>query len=414
MTTRGLLLKTGGPLPAALLLLAGYASAQPPAPTFTTLASGLDGPNPLEIGKGGVLYGSIFDAENPSQAFSLTPPASPGSPWTYTVILGNDGFSPVGAFAMGGGGTLYGVDKTGGSSNCEKGCGLIYSVTPPVSPGGAWTRRTIFPFYDYLYASGVALGPAGVLYGPGNGSPGSLFSLTPPASPGSPWTYNQIYTFTGTSDGTGISVVTISSEGVLYGTTGQGGLMGVGCLYGCGTVFALAPPESSGGSWTLTVLHSFESGSGDHYPDIGPSPLALSASGALYGTLAYGGNTSCTTFPGGCGSVFVVDPPSSPGGPWGFRTIYSFTGGNDGGNPSGGLVIASNGDLIGTASQAGAAGYGTIFALTPPTSSGGAWTETTLYSFPAGSPGNPGSGVIFGPAGALYGVTASTVFSLTR
>jgi len=42
MTTRGLLLKTGGPLPAALLLLAGYASAQPPAPTFTTLASGLD------------------------------------------------------------------------------------------------------------------------------------------------------------------------------------------------------------------------------------------------------------------------------------------------------------------------------------------------------------------------------------
>src|ERR1035438_6324042 len=132
-------------------------------------------------------------------------------------------------------------------------------------------------------------------------------------------------------------------------------------------------------------------GSGDPYAGIGPSPLAIGEGGVLYGTVANDGNTSCTTFPGGCGTVFAVHPPSSPGGSWGFKTIYSFTGGNDGANPSGGVVIAENGELFGTASQGGASGYGTIFSLTPPKTPLASWTEAPLYSFP-GSPGNPGSG----------------------
>src|ERR1035438_338107 len=413
MTNCRLLLKSGGPLLAALLPLAGYAAAQPPAPTFTTLYSGLNCANPVALGRGGVLYGTIYNFGNPSQAYSLTPPVSAGSPWTYTVILDNDGFSPDGAFAIGGSGVLYGVDKMGGNSFCGSGCGVVYSLTPPASPGGAWVRSTIFTFGTYTSPSGVVIGPGGVLYGSVTYPPGGVFSLTPPASPGSPWTYNQLYTFTNGSDGADPSAVTVGSDGVLYGTTGQGGLRGVGCVSGCGTVFALAPPASSGGSWTITVLHSFEGGSGDPYAGIGPSPLAIGEGGVLYGTVANDGNTSCTTFPGGCGTVFAVHPPSSPGGSWGFKTIYSFTGGNDGANPSGGVVIAENGELFGTASQGGASGYGTIFSLTPPKTPLASWTEAPLYSFP-GSPGNPGSGVVLGAAGTLYGVTSSTVFSLTR
>jgi hypothetical protein len=43
------------------------------------------------------------------------------------------------------------------------------------------------------------------------------------------------------------------AAGSLYGTTSAGGTTAGG------TVFMLAPPSQSGGSWTETVLHSFDS-----------------------------------------------------------------------------------------------------------------------------------------------------------
>ena len=106
--------------------------------------------------------------------------------------------------------------------------------------------------------------------------------------------------------------------------------------------------------------------------------------------MAQGGNPSCsTTYLSGCGTVFAVAPPSSPGGPWVFRTLYSFTCGNDGSNPSG-VVIGKNGGLVGTASLGGPSVYnGTVFSLIPPDSPGGSSNGT-----------NPG-GVVFGADGAL-------------
>ena len=44
--------------------------------------------------------------------------------------------------------------------------------------------------------------------------------------------------------------------------------------------------------------------------------------------------------------------------------LYTFTGGSDGGNPAGGLVMDKDGNLYGTTSNYGAHGYGTIFKLT--------------------------------------------------
>src|ERR1035438_417326 len=82
------------------------------------------------------------------------------------------------------------------------------------------------------------------------------------------------------------------------------------------------------------------------------------------------------------------------------KTLYSFTGGSDGGDPRAGVGIGKGGVLDGAAGTGGVGG-GTVFQLTPPASPGGAWTETVLYSF-AGLPSDgvgPLAGVVIGSGG---------------
>ena len=92
--------------------------------------------------------------------------------------------------------------------------------------------------------------------------------------------------------------------------------------------------------------------------------------------------------------------------------LYSFTGGADGSQPSGGL-IADGGVLYGTTTYGGALGCGAVFSLTPPTSAGAAWIEKVLYTFTAESDGTYPLGLAIGPGGVLYGATAGPLFSLT-
>jgi hypothetical protein len=413
---------------AMLLFFTGYAWAQSPGPTLTTLHSGLGAPNPILVAKDGVIYGTTYDGKGYGQAYSLTPPTSPGAAWTYTVLYTfslADGELPTGPSAIGHDGGLYGVTHLGGGGNCPiLECGVVYELTPPSSPGESWTQTVLYAFTQNSASrpNGLVIGPAGMLYGSTSYDTGTLFMLSKPSSKGEPWTYNQLYAFSGGSDGAGPGALTVGSDGVLYGTTSSRGMKDTLCPTGCGTVFQITSPVSPGDPWTLTVLHSFTGGSGGQGYTAGPSGLTIGNNGSLYGTLTNGGNSACTALPGGCGTVFALDPPASPGGPWVYRTIYSFTGGSDGANPSGGLLLGEHGELIGTASQGGASLYGTIFSLSPPASQGGSWTETTLYAFTGSNGSNPGSGVVFGAGGALYGVTVfdgnctgqycGTVFSL--
>ena len=72
-----------------------------------------------------------------------------------------------------------------------------------------------------------------------------------------------------------------------------------------------------------------------------------------------------------------------------FTTLYSFTGGNDGGNPLGGLVQGSDGNLYGTRFNGGTNSAGTVFKV----SSSGVFTS--LYSFTGGNDGaNPAAGLV--------------------
>jgi hypothetical protein len=394
MITPRLCPRTRGPrLAAALLLLTGYASAQPPPFTLTILYCCLEDAQGVTVGSGGVLYGTD---RGTGQVFSLAPPTSPGAAWTPTTLY-TFNFPQPGP-AIGSGGELYGA--TARHSACAGGqrldCSLVYSLAPPTSPGGTWTETAIYRFLAGSIPLGVVIGAGGVLYG---STYETLFSLSPPASPGSSWTFTQLYAFAGGSEGNDAGGgLVIGRGGALFGTTSDGGV-------GYGTVFALTPPAAPGDAWTHSVLYRFAGGSSG----TGPSGVTIGKDGVLYGTLSGGGNTACSV---GCGTVFAQAPPSTPGGAWVFTTLYSFTGGDDGYDPNPGVAIGKNGELFGTTYGGGPGAYGpgTVFALTPPSSAGGTWTKTTVYSF-TGYPngGVPVYSLVFGADGVLYGTVDEDV-----
>ena len=168
---------------------------------------------------------------------------------------------------------------------------------------------------------------------------------------------------------------------------------------------------------TENILYSF-SGSADGNA---PSTVSLifDGSGNLYGTTSEGGG--CTRLNTGCGAVFEMSPNGSGG--WTEQVLYGFTGGTDGLQPEGSLVMDAAGNLYGT-TQVGGTCCGVVFKLTH--NSGGTWTQSVLYTFAGGNDGSgPVAGLVFDAAGNLYGTTqegggggcgipgCGTVFELT-
>jgi hypothetical protein len=284
------------------------------------------------IGHGGVLYGTtnVGGTSNNGTVFSLTPPASAGGAWTETVLHSFDGSPNDGADAQAGvvigdNGVLYGTTTGGGIFACPfGGCGTVFALRPPPSPGGSWTETELHAFRytdGGTPVGGVVIG-SGMLYGTtsigGGFANGTAFSLTPPATPGDSWTETTLHNFGSTSaDGTEPRAgVVIGSGGVLYGTTFTGGLLAAG------TVFSLTPPASSGGSWTETVLCNF--GGSDHAALNPASALVIGSGGALDGTTQDGGSTSSSCGFMGCGTIFVLTPPGSAGGAWTESILHYF------------------------------------------------------------------------------------------
>jgi len=203
-------------------------------------------------------------------------------------------------------------------------------------------------------------------------------AVTVPRSPTQ--TYRVIYNFTGAGDGGGPATsLVIDAAGNLYGTTSGGGPAGGG------TAFKLSPGASG---WLFSRLYSFPSGNGS------ADAIILDANGALIGTTGGGAQ--------GDGALFELSPPGhilpSIFSNWMETVLYSFTGGNDGANPGGSLVLDSFGNIYGTAARGGANHNGTLYEFT----NGGI---QVLHSFP-GMP-NDGLGPIgvVNGSGGLYGIT---------
>lgn len=228
-----------------------------------------------------------------------------------------------------------------------------------------------------------------------------------------------LYSFTGGSDGAwpGGALV-IDQNGVLYGTAQGGGSNPTvqcnpfGGPNGCGTVFQLTPAAGSG-PWTFAVIHSFAG-----YPGDGGAPEGglTNQTGAFYGTTAVGGDVTCTGTFGGCGAVFELTPPAEPGATWTETVIHNMTD-SGGSYPGTGLVAGHDGVLYG----AGSDGEGfLLFGLEPPPSPGGAWTfKVLVYLLPDAPAGlavsrqASDSTVLYG-AGAGFDGAPGSVFEAAR
>ena len=276
-----------------------------------------------------------------------------------------DGSLPVGELALDDAGNLYGVTQAGGAiqsghgcfNSINPGCGAVFELSPPDAPGGAWTETILHSFNNGQGAypeSGAIVDANGVLYGTTYGGglygEGVIYRLTPPASPGGAWAYRVLHAFTAGADGgSPRGALVLHGSGVLYGTTTRGG------TYGGGTVLELVPPAVAGGAWTENVIYSFGFATGD---DGEPAAKVIFGSaGNIFGTTLAGGAANG-------GAVFQLTAPSSPGGEWTETILHSFGEGtvDDGALPSSGVIL-KNGVLYGVTQSGGTVGEGTVYAV---------------------------------------------------
>jgi uncharacterized repeat protein (TIGR03803 family) len=340
---------------------------------------------------------------------------------------GTDGAFPRGDLVLLPDKELYGTAAGGGTNNA----GTVFRIKVGSGKNPS-TEETIWNFDGatqggFPSAALVADG-AGALYGTtaldGTAHGGTVFRLTPPSGGATTWTETTLWSFGAGPDGAtplGALIFDQSGSGVLYGTTSFGG------AYGLGTVFSLIPPKAPNGDWTEKELWSFSGGADGAKP---VAALMQDENGVLYGTAEEGGA-------GTAGVVFSLSPPSSPSGSWSLSPIWTFTGGDDGATPVGTLIMDKAGVIYGTAQfggsgfcpmtrwpyygesdsvtepslhapfvGVGANGCGVVFALSPPTVAGAAWTQTLPWSFAGGFDGA-------NPVGKLIRVEPQTIWGTT-
>jgi uncharacterized repeat protein (TIGR03803 family) len=364
---------------------------------------------------------------NNGTVFALNPPWTPGDPWKEAQIHlftgGSDGSEPT-ALLLGGDGLLYGV-TAGGGSGCTTGCGTAFSLRPDTfSPEGPWSKQT-YAFNQDIVLPGTLRSAGGLFYGTsvlGGTSTacdayfgcGALFALTPPRAWNQSWNAKVLYSFPNGAGGYRPVTAALGRDGKFYATA-EGG--NPNCPFGCGVVVSLTPPgfpwNPPLGTWTETVLHSFIDYT---YDGDGVAGLVIGDDGTLYGTTSGGGTY-------GYGTAFSLTPPASAGGSWTEKIIYNFNGPSDAAVPNPGLIVCQ-GVIYGTSYGilgGGPSASGAVFSLTPPSDGEGPWTMTLLHSFSGGDDGgNPTAGVVVGADGVLYGTTTNgggtgkfgTVFAL--
>jgi uncharacterized repeat protein (TIGR03803 family) len=315
----------------------------------------------------------------------------------YSFTGANDGSSPQARLTQGSDGYFYGTTLNGGT-NFD---GTVFKIS---------TSGTLTSLYSFTGGNdgsspqaGLVEGSDGYFYGtaqsggqPAFGGPaGTVFKISTNG------VLTNLYSFTtsfnGVNDGAYPEAGLVEgSDGYFYGTTFQGGTYGFSNsgTNGFGTVFKIST------NGVLTSLYPFSGGNDGANPVAG---LAQGSDGYFYGTTQSGGMHNF-------GTVFKISTNGA------LTSLYSFTGGNDGGGPLGELVQGGDSYLFGTTPGGGTSGFGTVFKIS---TSG---TLTGLYSFTGSDDGvNPQAGLVRGSDGNFYGTTQSggtnggggTIFKIT-
>jgi uncharacterized repeat protein (TIGR03803 family) len=244
-----------------------------------------------------------------------------------------DGANPEGALIEAGD-LLYGTTIAGGTGSCRvgtaAGCGTIYSVNPATG-----AESVVYSFAggaDGEAPRGGLVDDNGIFYGTtyygGVNGNGTIYSLNPLTGAES-----VVYRFKGAPDGSHPQSSMTLVNGILYGTTDQGGRDGTAFSFNLSTGAEAVLADVSGG------------------PECGLIPID-DTPGTLYGTESGDGSS-------GAGGVYSVNVSTGKE-----TLLQNFTGGPNGASPEGGLV-GYGGTIYGTTRLAGANGVGTIFMIKP-------------------------------------------------
>jgi uncharacterized repeat protein (TIGR03803 family) len=326
--------------------LHSFAKAYPPP--ITTLGDGA-GPGGTLVLSGNTLFGTTGDSPG-YESGTVFKVNTDGTGFTnlhvFTVLIrdtnsdgslisntNSDGADPSAGLVLSGN-TLYGTAQQGGSW----GGGTVFAIN---TDGTGFTN--LFSFTGSAFQSGLIMSN-NTLYGTrqyGESGAGAVFAIKTDGTD-----FTNLHNFNG-YDGYEPSGELVLSGNTLYGTAANGGTPD-----GVGTVFAVNTDGTG-----FTNLYNFTA---FHVPypytnsdGFGPGSELVLSGKTLYGTASQGG-----VF--GQGTIFAINTDGS-----GFTNLYNFTGGDDGADPSSGLILSGN-TLYGTTYSGGIWGGGTAFSLTLP------------------------------------------------
>jgi uncharacterized repeat protein (TIGR03803 family) len=275
-----------------------------------------------------------------------------------------NGQGPYDALIQGTNGFLYGTAIYGGANDD----GTVFRMTTNGTGVEAWSLNSASSG-EWPYA-GLVQGQNGDFYGTANfggaNGYGEVFKLTPGGA------LTGIYSFDNEDGAYPTPTLMQGGDGNFYGATFGGG------ANSSGTIFRMTP------AGVFTSLFSFAETNGAMPVWALTEDLAGNFYGATFGGGAYG-----------AGTVFKLAADGA------FTCLYSFTGGNDGANPNGGLLLASDGNLYGTTQVGGAYRFGTLFRISLD------GTLATLVQFDGDQGANPQGTLIQGTDGNLYGTALS-------
>jgi uncharacterized repeat protein (TIGR03803 family) len=272
----------------------------------------------------------------------------------------SDGWFAGGSLTVGPDGSFYGTTLSGG----EYGGGIVYKLSPP-SVGDEWDETILHNFGGENDGStpdgALVFDGAGNLYGTcltGNHSPGLRGNVFSIAADGS---YSE-YLFVG-PEGMYPNPGIVLLDGLIYGTTQQGGA------------------NNSGTIWSISTDMS---GIADLYDFAGATPMGgiVSDGAAFYGVTnryVFGYNGSLT-------EMHLFQPGWTPNG----------------------QLLISGGTLYGMTASGGHDGHGMVYTIN---------TDSTGYkmrhSFKVAAPAPWAAGLSMATNGTLYGVVTDRAFSLT-